>query len=72
MMKECKAEIIEKFISKLEKSRTVKIFKNTLIVGSILVAILGTVSAIVLYRTDFIKKSGERAGENDGRGNCKK
>ena len=55
-MKECKAEIIEKFISKLEKSRTVKIFKNTLIVGSILVAILGTVSAIVLYRTDFIKK----------------
>lgn len=56
MMKTCKAEIIEKFISKLEKSRTVKIFKNTLIVGSILVAILGTVSAIVLYRTDFIKK----------------
>lgn len=56
MMKECKAELIKKLISKLENSRTVKIFKNTLIVGSILVAILGTVSAIVLYRTDFIKK----------------
>lgn len=56
MMKECKAELIKKLISKLENSRIVKIFKNTLIVGSILVAILGTVSAIVLYRTDFIKK----------------
>lgn len=56
MMKECKAELIEKFISKLENSRTVKIFKNILIIGSILVAILGTVSAIVLYKTDFIKK----------------
>lgn len=56
MMKEYKAKLIEKLISKLENSRAVKIFKNTLIIGSILVAILGTVSTIVLYRTDFIKK----------------
>lgn len=55
-MKEWKEEIVAKILDTLEESRIAKIFKEILIIGSIVVAVLSVVSAIVLYKTDFIKK----------------
>lgn len=55
-MKERKEEFVTSILNTLEKSRIAKIFKKILIIGSIVIAILSVVSAVVLYKTDFIKK----------------
>lgn len=55
-MKERKDELFAKVLDTLEESRIAKIFKEILIISSIAVAVLSVVSAIVLYKTDFIKK----------------
>lgn len=55
-MKECKEELATRILDTLEESRIAKIFKEMLIIGSIVVAVLSVVSAIVLYKVNFIKK----------------